>query len=60
MDVPRHREIDDLVLVVPFNGDATIQLAFPIFGVFIVFFNGLIEMVSILFANVFYAKVVDD
>ena len=58
--VVRHEQIHGAVCIVPLDGDAAIQFTFPIGGQFVVFFEGVEKVINMLFADIFYAKVVDD
>jgi hypothetical protein len=55
-----HGEVDILILVVPFKVDAAVEVAYAVFHNFICFFvRGIIEVLEVVFTNVFDFKVVD-
>jgi hypothetical protein len=55
-----HGNVDKFFGVVPFDSEATIKFAFPVGGNGVKVLQGIDEMVGIVFANIFDAKVVDD
>ncbi len=56
----RHREVNILLLVVPFKVDAAVEVAYAVFDNFICFFaKGIVEVLEVVFTNVFDSKVVN-
>jgi hypothetical protein len=55
-----HRDVDSALLVVPFQGKATVEGAGPIKGNAAQGLDGVDEVAGVLLANIFDAKVVDD
>jgi hypothetical protein len=55
-----HGEFNILLFVVPFRIDATVEVAYAVFDNFICFFaKGVIEVLEVVFTNVFNSKVVN-
>ncbi len=55
-----HGEVNILLLVVPFKVNAAVEVAYAVFGNFTCFFaKGIVEMLEVVFTNVFDSKVVD-
>jgi hypothetical protein len=46
--------------VIPFQFDATVDVAGPIFGEFVVFLDALYEVLSVFVTDVLYAEIIDD
>ena len=46
--------------VVLFNVDASIMFAFPIHGNIVVFFECLLEVISVAFSNTFHPKIIKE
>ena len=60
-DVARHAEVAGTMGIVPFEVDTTEAFAFPVnVNLLIMVVEALDQMVGMLFANVFDAKVIDD
>ncbi len=59
-DILGHVNIHVPLCIIPINGDATIEVAFPIFNNFVGFCSeGSKEMFEIVLTNVFDAKVIN-
>ena len=58
LNVPRHGEMYLLSLVVPVQYDAYVPLSVPFSGDCVVLLQSLFEMQSVLFAHIFYTKVI--
>ena len=58
LNVARHGEMYLSLLVVPIQCDAYVPLSVPFSGDCIVLFQSLFEMKSVLFAHIFYSKVI--
>jgi hypothetical protein len=55
-----HGEVDILLLVVPFKVDAAVEVTYAVFDNFICFFaKGIVEVLDVVFTNLFDSKVVD-
>ena len=61
MDVAGHTEITGAMCIIPCEVNATEAFVGPVnVDIFVMVAEALDEVVSMLFANVFYAKIVDD
>ena len=58
-EVGEHGEVDFAVFLVPVEIKSEVPTAVPIFGDLVVFLEHRHEMVGVLFANVFDAKIVN-
>ncbi len=58
-DIPRHQNIQSMVVLISIELDATVEVAFPIFDEFVLFLEAFYQMVDILFVDVFHTKGVD-
>jgi hypothetical protein len=58
--VARHRQVDGAFVVVPLEGNATVELTFPVARRFVVFFESVVQVVGMLFADIFYSEIVDN
>ncbi len=58
-DIPRRQNIQSTVVIIPIQLDATVEVAVPIFGEFVLFLEAFYQMVDIVFVDVFHAKVVN-
>jgi hypothetical protein len=59
-DVAWHGNVKGVCTVIPFEVYAAVEVAVPIFGEFIFFFDALDKVVDILLTRIFYAKIVDN
>jgi hypothetical protein len=59
-DVPVHRLISIMLVIVPLEGEANVLVATPILGTFVFLSDDGNEIVDIFFVSISYAKVVDD
>jgi hypothetical protein len=55
-DLHRHQNIQSMVIVIPIQLNATVEVAVPIFGEFVLFLEAFDQMVDIFFVDVFHAK----
>jgi hypothetical protein len=58
-DISRQANIQSRVVVIPIQLDATVEVAIPSYGEFILFLEALYQMVDIVLVDVFHAKVVN-
>ncbi len=58
LDVPQHQNVNHLVDVIPFQGNATVLGTGPILGEFISCLITRNEMIHIFFATILYSKIV--
>ena len=59
-DVPGHRNIEGSCGIIPLEWDSAIQVAGPIFGEFVFFFQTIDQVFHMLSTNIFYAKLVNN
>ena len=59
-DVVFHGKDTCALGVVPIEIDAGVQVTLPVFNDFIVFFEGILNLVDVTIANIFDNKVIDD
>ncbi len=60
LDILGHVNIHVLLCIIPFEGDATVEVTFPIFNNVIGFcLEGSKEMFEIIITNIFDAKVIN-
>jgi hypothetical protein len=59
-DVARHGNVEGACVVIPFEAYAAVEVAVPIFGEFIFFFDALDKVVDILLTHIFHSKIVDN
>ena len=59
-DVARHGHIEGVVMIIPFEAYAAIQISIPIFGELIFFFDRPDEVVYVLVTCVFYPKIMNN
>ncbi len=58
--VARHGQVDGAFVVVPLEGNATVEFTFPVTRRFVVFFESGVQVVGMLCADIFYSKIVDN
>ena len=56
-DVFWHGNVKMMFFVVPIQCDATVESAGPVFGIGVVFVDGVDEMVSVFFPDILHAKI---
>jgi hypothetical protein len=59
-DVARHGKVEGACIVVQFEAYAAVEVAVPIFGEFIFFFDALDKVVDIFLMHIFHAEIVDN
>ncbi len=59
-DVPRHGYVESSRDVIPFQVNAAVQIARPVLGDAIFFFDAVDEVSGMLLSDIFYPKIVDD
>ena len=60
LNIAGQRQVNGAVFIIPFEGNATVPLTFPIFHHRVSVFEGLGEVLSIGFVNVLDAKIVNN
>ena len=58
--VPRHGYVEGLRDVIPFQFNTAVEIARPVFGDAIFFFDTVNEVSCMFFSNIFYTKIIDD
>ena len=59
-DIVWHGYVDLSSLVVPIQRDSNVPSSAPLYCHSVIFLNGVIEVYFVLFAHVFYSKIVDN
>ncbi len=59
-DVARHGNVEGALIIIPFEAYAAVEVAVPIFGEFIFFFDALDKVVDILLTHIFHSKIVNN
>ena len=60
LDVPRHGNVEGLLVVIPFEFYSAVQVARPVFDEFILFADAFNEVVGMLFSHIFDTEIADD
>ena len=55
-----HQDVDFSIFIVPINGESKVACSVPFFADCVVFLEGIHQVLGMLLANVFHAKVVHD
>jgi hypothetical protein len=58
-DISRHRNVDSARIVVPMQFDAAIEIARPILGKFIFFFDAFYQVINVFPAHILNPEVID-
>jgi hypothetical protein len=59
-DVPWHGYVEGSRDVIPFQFNTAVEIARPVFGDAIFFFDTFDEVSCMFFSNIFYTKIIDD
>jgi hypothetical protein len=56
LDVPGHGDIDCYIVVIPYQGDVAIKFRIPVYGDYVMCFQGLEKMFGIVGGGVFHCE----